>query len=154
MFIASGFLTAAAIANATLFFVEFGLVDQLRSYGDYWATGLEEIWRWYPPFPNARRQVLADTKLGGQTVKAGTQIAAWLTAANRDPAAFRTPTASTLAVLRTHICPSGTAAGTAWAPPWPGWSRRPPLRSSWSDFLDFAATQISRWTVPSASSMR
>jgi cytochrome P450 len=91
MFIASGYETAAAIANAALFFLEFGLFDQLRSDPALLAAAVEETLRWYSPFSNARRQALADTELAGQTVKAGTWVVAWLIAANRDPGRFPDP---------------------------------------------------------------
>jgi cytochrome P450 len=43
----------------------------------------EETWRFYPPFPAARRRAVAATTLGGQRLRAGTWVLGWLTAANR-----------------------------------------------------------------------
>jgi cytochrome P450 len=91
MLVAAGYETATGIANAILFADTFGLLDQLYADPMLVPGWGEETWRYYPPFPAARRRVVAATTLGGQHLKVGTWVLGWLTAANRSPVQFPRP---------------------------------------------------------------
>jgi len=90
--------TSASIANALLFLTEYGHWEALGADPTLVPGAVEEVLRWYPPFPGCSRRVLADTVLGGQKVREGDAVTAWLTAANRDPRHF--PDAATFAIGR------------------------------------------------------
>jgi cytochrome P450 len=49
---------------------------------------VEEILRWTSPTTYNRRTVTRDTKLGGQTMRAGDKVTHWYPSANRDEAVF------------------------------------------------------------------
>lgn len=115
---------------------------------------IEETWRFYPPFPAARRRVIAATELGGQSFEVGTWVVAWLTAANRDPGRFPDPNRYDIRRPRNRHLTLATADGVVWARPWLVWRQRSPSRSSWSDSPDFAGTVASRWPAATASSTR
>jgi cytochrome P450 len=83
--------TAASISNALLFLTEHGCWDELRADPALIPGAVEEIFRWYPPFPGVRRLVLKDTTLGGHEIRAGQWATGWLSAVNRDPGRFPDP---------------------------------------------------------------
>ncbi|MCU1688599.1 MAG: cytochrome [Jatrophihabitantaceae bacterium] len=57
------------------------------------AVAIEELIRYDSPLQLFERTAMADTEIGGVTVRAGEKIAALLGAANRDPAVFDAPDA-------------------------------------------------------------
>ena len=64
--------------------------DALKAGADI-ETAVEEFIRWVTPIHNMCRTALADTELGGQTVRKGQQLVMMYPSANRDPAHFRDP---------------------------------------------------------------
>jgi cytochrome P450 len=54
-------------------------------------AAIEEVLRFRSPFPRLARVTTTDTEIGGRTVPAGQLVAAWIAAANRDPARFPEP---------------------------------------------------------------
>jgi cytochrome P450 len=54
-------------------------------------AAIEEVLRFRSPFPRLARVTMTDTEIGGRTVPAGQLVAAWIAAANRDPARFPEP---------------------------------------------------------------
>jgi cytochrome P450 len=91
MLLAAGYETASAIANAVLFADAFGVLEQLYADPTLLRGAVEETLRYYPPFPNSRRQVVARTELGGHILEPGSWVVGWLTSANRDPDRFPDP---------------------------------------------------------------
>ncbi len=70
------------------------LWERLRAAPDRAAVlpGLvEEILRWTTVTMHFRRTAVADTELGGRSVRAGDKVVMWYVAANFDDAAFSTP---------------------------------------------------------------
>jgi cholest-4-en-3-one 26-monooxygenase len=58
---------------------------------DLIASATEEILRWASPVMYFRRNVLRDTELRGQTIKAGDKVSLWYISANRDEEVFDDP---------------------------------------------------------------
>lgn len=56
-------------------------------------SAVEEVLRYYPPIQAIGRIAAEDTELGGQHIKAGSQIVNWVAAANRDGRKFDRPDA-------------------------------------------------------------
>ncbi|MFI6518695.1 cytochrome P450 [Spirillospora sp. NPDC050679] len=56
-------------------------------------SAVEEVLRWWTPVMRLRRTVLRSTSMGGVPLLAGEDLVLWLTAANRDEAAFDEPDA-------------------------------------------------------------
>jgi cytochrome P450 len=83
--------TTAGVGNAVLLLTEYGHWDELGADPSLIPGAVEETLRWSPPFSGPRRLVLADTEVGGQQIKAGQWITAWVSAANRDPERFPSP---------------------------------------------------------------
>jgi len=83
--------TTAGVGNAILLLTEYGHWDALGTAPSLIPGAVEETRRWSPPFSGPRRLVLADTEIGGQQIKAGQWITAWVSAANRDPERFPSP---------------------------------------------------------------
>ncbi|GAA2596030.1 cytochrome P450 [Actinomadura fulvescens] len=54
-------------------------------------SAVEEMLRWWTPVPQVRRLVRRDTTMGGVPLRAGEQLALWLTAANHDDEVFAHP---------------------------------------------------------------
>ena len=52
---------------------------------------VEEILRYHAPTVYYRRTALQDTRLGGQTIRAGDTVICWLASANRDEGSFSEP---------------------------------------------------------------
>jgi cholest-4-en-3-one 26-monooxygenase len=55
------------------------------------ASATEEILRWASPVMYFRRNVIADTELRGQELKAGDKVSIWYASANRDEDVFVDP---------------------------------------------------------------
>jgi cytochrome P450 len=52
------------------------------------AAAAPEIIRWQTPLAHMRRTCLADTEVGGQTIRAGDKVMMWYISANRDESVF------------------------------------------------------------------
>jgi cytochrome P450 len=50
-----------------------------------------EIIRWQTPLPHMRRTALADTELGGKTIRKGDKVVMWYLSGNRDEEAIERP---------------------------------------------------------------
>ena len=75
-------------------------LERLRADPSLIPNAAQEIVRWQSPVTNMRRTALADTELGGQTIKAGEKVVMWYISANRDEAVF--PDAEKFDVARTN----------------------------------------------------
>ncbi|MFP6626691.1 MAG: cytochrome P450 [Deltaproteobacteria bacterium] len=62
-----------------------------RDFEGVAPTAVEEIVRWASPVIHFRRTVLADTVIGGQTIRAGEKVVLWYNSANRDEEVFEEP---------------------------------------------------------------
>ena len=60
----------------------------LRSDPKLIPNAAQEIIRWQSPVTHMRRTTLCDTRLGGQTIKAGEKVVLWYISANRDERVF------------------------------------------------------------------
>ncbi|MFC3323736.1 cytochrome P450 [Mesorhizobium cantuariense] len=65
--------------------------DQLREHPEFVAGAVEETLRLRNSIRNIDRFALRDVQLGDTTIPAGGLVVIWLSAANRDPAAFAEP---------------------------------------------------------------
>jgi len=54
-------------------------------------SATEEILRWASPVMYFRRNVMRDTEVGGQQIKAGDKVGIWYISANRDESVFENP---------------------------------------------------------------
>ena len=63
-------------------------LERLRADPSLIANAAQEIVRWQSPVTHMRRTALADTELGGQSIKAGEKVVMWYISANRDEAVF------------------------------------------------------------------
>ncbi|HLX38651.1 MAG TPA: cytochrome P450 [Candidatus Binataceae bacterium] len=54
-------------------------------------SAVEEILRWASPVMYFRRNVMRDTEIGGQSIKAGSKVTIWYVSANRDETVFEDP---------------------------------------------------------------
>lgn len=63
-------------------------LERLRTQPDLIPGAVEELLRYDSPVQLTVRTAKADTQLGGELVKAGDQVVAFIGAANRDPAVF------------------------------------------------------------------
>ena len=54
-------------------------------------SATEEILRWASPVMYFRRNVMRDTVIGGQPIKAGSKVTIWYVSANRDESVFEDP---------------------------------------------------------------
>lgn len=64
---------------------------RLATEPELWNTALDELIRFDPPVQTDTRQLVADTEIGGVTIKAGQGAAVMLGACNRDPRVFTDP---------------------------------------------------------------
>jgi cholest-4-en-3-one 26-monooxygenase len=55
------------------------------------ASAVEEVLRWSNPSKNKLRVAIEDIEVGGQQIKKGDWIVAWIVSANRDETAFENP---------------------------------------------------------------
>jgi linalool 8-monooxygenase len=74
--------------------------ELLRSGRELLPNAVEESLRYVSPVNYLRRTTVSETRLGGQTLAAGSRVVVFLSAANRDPARFAQP--HTLRVRRTN----------------------------------------------------
>ncbi len=63
-------------------------LERLRADPSLIPNAAQEIVRWQSPVTHMRRTALADTELGGQTIKAGEKVVMWYISANRDEKVF------------------------------------------------------------------
>jgi cytochrome P450 len=63
-------------------------LDQLRKDPSLIPNAAQEIVRWQSPVTHMRRTCLADTELGGQSLKKGDKVVMWYISANRDESVF------------------------------------------------------------------
>lgn len=63
-------------------------LDLLRADPSLAANAAQEIIRWQSPVTHMRRTALADTDVGGQTIREGEKVIMWYISANRDEAVF------------------------------------------------------------------
>jgi len=84
--------TTNSIANATLALLRHpGQLARLRADPELLAPAVEELLRFDGPIKVLNRWVVADTEMGGRTIKAGQRVHLVLASANRDPAKFAEP---------------------------------------------------------------
>jgi hydroxylation protein CepL len=70
-----------------------GLLEQLRTDPRLVRNAVEELLRWSTPGPHVLRVTTDDVVVNGQPIEAGTPVASWLAAANRDGRVFPEPDA-------------------------------------------------------------
>ncbi len=63
-------------------------LDQLGKDPSLIPNAAQEIVRWQSPVTHMRRTCLADTELGGQSLKKGDKVVMWYISANRDESVF------------------------------------------------------------------
>jgi cytochrome P450 len=63
----------------------------LREYPEVIPNMVSEMIRWQTPLAYMRRTALADTRIGGQLIRAGDKVLIWYISANRDEQAFDAP---------------------------------------------------------------
>ncbi|MBN9099833.1 MAG: cytochrome P450 [Pseudonocardia sp.] len=84
--------TTNSIANATLALLRHpDQLARLRADPELLAPAVEELLRFDGPIKVLNRWVVADTVLGGRTIRAGQRVHLVLASANRDPAKFADP---------------------------------------------------------------
>lgn len=83
----NGFLSNVMHVFATM----QGLQAHIAAHPDELPLALNEVLRYQPPVQTMCRIVARDTELGGQQLKKGELVNAWLSAANRDPLVFDDP---------------------------------------------------------------
>ncbi|WP_117212898.1 cytochrome P450 [Allorhizocola rhizosphaerae] len=83
--------TTTVICNALLFLSEYGHAEKLAAEPELVGPAIEEVLRWYPPFPAQTRISARELELNGVTIPRGTPVSGYLSAANRDPVRFPDP---------------------------------------------------------------
>ena len=84
--------TYCSVTGAVLALLEHP--DQLallRADRSLIPCAVDEILRWVTPVTHFARNVVADTKVAGQQVKAGERVVMWYSSANRDESVFTDP---------------------------------------------------------------
>ena len=79
-------------------------LDLLRRDPMLCESAIEEMLRYEPPAQLTTKTAVSDLEIGGRDIRAGELVVASFAAANRDPAIFATPSAST-----SHVATPGTA---------------------------------------------
>ncbi|NHC16365.1 cytochrome P450 [Motilibacter deserti] len=89
----AGFETTVGLLGNGLAALDAHPGERARLLADPALTGpaVEELLRYDSPVQTVRRTVAADVEIGGVTVGPGTQVTAYVGAANRDPARFDLP---------------------------------------------------------------
>lgn len=64
---------------------------KLRAHPELVASMVPEIIRWQTPLAHMRRTAVADTTLGGKTIRAGDKVVMWYLSANRDETVHERP---------------------------------------------------------------
>jgi len=83
--------TSAVIGNALLFLGEHGHTPRLAEHPQLIPAAVEEVMRWYPPFPAATRFAIEPVTFSGVRIPPLTPVSGYLSAANRDPSRFQDP---------------------------------------------------------------
>jgi len=83
--------TSAVIGNALLFLTEYGHTPRLAADPALIPAAVEEVMRWYPPFPAATRLATEPCTFSGVQIPPYTPVAGYVSAANRDPRRFTDP---------------------------------------------------------------
>lgn len=91
LLVAGNITTTNLLANAVWCFQEHDLFDDLREEQDSLETAIEEVLRYRSPVPARQRCTKHQVSLGGHELPAGSDVVAWIGAANRDPQAFDNP---------------------------------------------------------------
>jgi cytochrome P450 len=92
LFSAGGESTASLLGNSMeILATRPDIQQQLRENPDLLGPFIEEALRYEPPFRGHYRHVVADTRLGGTDLPAGSRLLLLWGAANRDPAHFDDP---------------------------------------------------------------
>jgi cytochrome P450 len=68
-----------------------GLLADLHSGDDVWATLPDEVVRWATPALYFRRTATRDHEMHGKTIREGDKVLLWFTSGNRDEQAFENP---------------------------------------------------------------
>ncbi len=91
-------ITAAAdtifcsVTGAVLALLEFrDQLDKLRADRSLMSSAVDEILRWVTPVTHFARNVVSDTEVAGQVIRAGERVVLWYTSANRDEEVFAEP---------------------------------------------------------------
>lgn len=83
--------TTTSICNALVFFSQYGYTEKLTDEPGLIPVAIDEVLRWYPPFPVQTRISVRELEIYGHTIPAGTPVSGYLSAANRDPLRFPNP---------------------------------------------------------------
>lgn len=91
--VTGGFDTATSLLCNALDYIDRNPEARafLSTHPEAMENAVEEFLRQFPPLNNLARNVVADTELGGQQLKAGDRVQLFLYAANHDPAKFEDP---------------------------------------------------------------
>lgn len=100
--------------------------QRLIAHPELIKTAVEEMLRYESSNQLGNRMIVEETELGGITMPAGTLVTLCIGAANRDPAQFPNPEASTSRVRRTATSPSAPARISA--PAWRWRASKAPSR--------------------------
>ncbi|MDR3498503.1 MAG: cytochrome P450 [Parvibaculum sp.] len=68
-----------------------GELAKLRADPELVHSAVPEIIRWQTPLPHMRRTALADTELGGKTIRKGDKVVMWYLSGNRDEEVIESP---------------------------------------------------------------
>src|SRR6266571_418235 len=66
-------------------------LDELRADRTLLPSAVDEILRWVTPVTHFARNVVSDTEIAGQQIRAGERVVLWYTSANRDEEVFAEP---------------------------------------------------------------
>ncbi|GMA63060.1 cytochrome P450 [Alicyclobacillus fastidiosus] len=89
LLIAGHITTTNLIANAFLCLAEYPeALTSLRNRPELIPSFVEEVLRYRSPVQRITRFTATDTKIGGQTIRAGQRVLAWIGSANRDELNF------------------------------------------------------------------
>jgi cholest-4-en-3-one 26-monooxygenase len=81
-----------SITGGVLALLEFrDQLELLRADRTLLPAAVDEILRWVTPVTHFARNVVSDTWVGGQQIKADERVVLWYTSANRDEQAFANP---------------------------------------------------------------
>lgn len=89
LLVAGNETTTGLIVNSARVLSKFPeVLDQLRANMDLVPSFVEEVLRYYPPFPATIRRATRDVEVSGVTIPEGHRLLALLGSANRDETAF------------------------------------------------------------------
>ncbi|MGH3922341.1 MAG: cytochrome P450 [Pseudonocardiaceae bacterium] len=84
--------TYCSVTGAVLALLEFrGQLAMLRADRSLMRSAVDEILRWVTPVTHFARNVVNDTEIAGQRIRAGERVVMWYTSANRDEEVFTDP---------------------------------------------------------------